>query len=159
MLLEDMISKSKVALVAMIIGTMTAASTLFNNVHAAPTTVVSGRGTGTFTCGDGTQVNTVFNLSVQKVKSKDSGTSFKLFGFWDVSIPNFQTIASGSVYSGKVGKTSYSVLAIEFQGSQCPGNDTPAKGTITGNCGQDAQVQLRFENGDHGTFTGNFVCF
>ena len=50
-----------------------------SNAHAAPTTIVSGRGSGTFTCGDGTEFSgVVLNLNIQKQKGK--GQTFKLSG-------------------------------------------------------------------------------
>jgi hypothetical protein len=156
------ITKSKVALLAAIMGIMLAASTLFSNVQAAPTTVLQGRGTeGSYTCGDGTEnTNVGFNIFVQKQSGKDK--TFKLSGSATIfSRDGFDSTIDTFIYGGKTGKNSFSLLSIDqFNNNLCPNDSTPSKGTISGQCNvAGAQVQFRFDNGGHGTFTGNIVCF
>lgn len=129
------------------------ASSVFANVHAAPTTVASGRGTGTLTCADGTDTpNLAFSFSVQKEKGKLSGS-------WNALSPDFNSL-SGGIYGGKIGKTSLTFLiTLDFFQSQICSNDpVPTKGTITTQCGQGTNIAFKFENGAHATVSGNVVC-
>jgi hypothetical protein len=155
------ISKSKIAVLTVIIGMMMAASSVFANAHAAPTTVLNGRGTGTYTCADGTEnTNLQFFIFVNKEKGKTS--QFKLSGSWSIYPQGgFDSGIQGTIYGGKIGKTSYSLLSIDqfHSGFVCPNDALPSKGTVTGQCGQGVNVEFKSENGGHGTFTGNIVCY
>jgi hypothetical protein len=97
---------NKIAVIGILVGTMMAASSLFATVHAAPTTAVQGKGTGSFHCGNG--VDTVqgdFSIFVNKEKGK-------LGGQWTLFTPDFSSI-SGTIYGGKIGKTTFTLLSIE----------------------------------------------
>ena len=147
-----MLSKSKIVIVAMIIGSMTAASTIFSNVYAAPTTTINGRGTGTFTCADNTE-NPNLGLFISAHQGKIKGLQIdKLSGSWQLNSPDFSGQLFGEIYGGKISKTGYSLLATEFNNfGICPNDATPVKGTIMGQCGQGVKVQFNFENGAHGS--------
>jgi hypothetical protein len=147
------ISKTNVAIVAIMVATLMAASSMITKAYAAPTTIVQARGTGTYTCSDGTDnPNLTLSLNVQKEKGKLSGQWFAL-------TQDFNQI-SGGIYGGKIGKTSVNLLALVdfFFSGPCPNDHAPSKGTITAQCGEGTKVDLKFENGEHGTFTGNVVC-
>ena len=67
---------------------------------------------------------------------------------------------------GKIVKSNFSLLgnAQSEIVSFCsdlhvqPKEPLPSKGTITGNC-EGVQVEVKFENGGHGTATANVVYF
>jgi hypothetical protein len=124
-------------------------------------TVLNGRGTGTYTCADGTEnTNLQFFISVNKEKGKTS--QFKLSGSWSIYPQGgFDSGIQGTIYGGKIGKTSYSLLSIDqfHSGFVCPNDALPSKGKVTGQCGQGVNVQFKPENGGHGIFTGNIVCY
>jgi hypothetical protein len=147
------ISRTKVALVAIMMVTLVAASTMITKAYAAPTTIVQARGTGSYTCSDGTENQ---NLNMDFKAQKDKG---KVSGSWFVLTPDFNQIA-GEIYGGKIGKTSVNLLAIVdfFNSGPCPNDHAPSKGTITAQCGEGTKVEFKFENGEHGTFTSNVVC-
>jgi hypothetical protein len=155
------ISKSKIATLTVIVGMMMVASSVFANVHAAPTTVLNGRGTGTYTCADGTE-NTDLGFFIFVNKEKGKANQFKLSGSWSIFPQGgFDSGIQGNIYGGKIGKTSYSLLSVDqfHSGFVCPNDATPSKGTVTGQCGQGVNIEFKFENGGHGTFTGNIVCY
>ena len=150
----DKVSINKIVLIALMAGTMIGMSTMISSANAAPTTIASGRGTGTFTCADGTDnPNLTLSFRVEKDKGKVSGQ-------WNVLTEDFNQLA-GPIYGGKIGKTSLTLLSILdfFQSPICSSDPVPTKGIITANCGQGTQVELKFENGAHGTFSTNVICF
>jgi hypothetical protein len=152
--LVDKISRTKVALVVVMIATLMVASTMITRAYAAPTTIANARGTGTFTCGDGTEnPNLTMSFRVQKDKGKLSGQ-------WFVLTQDFNQIG-GQIYGGKIGKTNVNLLALVdfFFSGPCPNDHAPSKGTVTAQCGEGVQVQFKFDNGEHGEFTSNVVCF
>ena len=155
MFLDDMnkISKTNISILAIVISTLMAASTVFSSTYAAPVTVANGRGTGTLTCADGTDnSNLAFSFSVQKEKGK-------LTGSWNVITPDFNSLGGG-IYGGKIGKTSLTLFTTLdfFQSQVCSNDPVPTKGTITAQCGQGTNIEFKFENGAHATVTGNVVC-
>ena len=87
----------------------------------------------------------------------------KLGGQWNVVDREVNNgdggFISGIFYGGKMGKTSFNLLAIHnhLEGL-CDNDSVPTKGTITGQCGLGAKIDVRFENGAHGTFTGSVNC-
>jgi hypothetical protein len=157
----------KVLILAILTATLLAGSTLVTGAHAAPTTKVQGQGTGTFTCGDGTfHSDSKLNFEAQLTKPlsvKSPGPSHKLFGNWRIvtKIDDAFRSISSNIYGGKIGKSDFSLLATISRSGQgiCDDDPSPSKGTITGSCGLGVKVDLQFETGAHGTFTGNVVCF
>jgi hypothetical protein len=125
---------------------------------APPITDINGRGTGTFTCQDNTEnTNLVFFINANKGKPNDPGG--KLSGSWQLNSPDFSGQIQGGIFGGKISKTTYSFLATEFNSNGiCPNDATPVDGTLTGQCGLGAHLQLRFDNGAHGEITANIIC-
>ena len=148
------ISKSRLAILVMVIATMMITSTMVINAYAAPTTRILGVGKGDYFCSDGRNNarDIPFSIEATKGQGKVSGS---------YAIKGLGGEISGDIYGGKIGKTSYSLLSIKRTDINiCPGDALPLKGTITGTCDQDQdQLEFRFENGQHGTFTGNVICF
>ena len=155
MFLSDMdkLSKTNISILGIVISTLLATSTMIASAYAAPTTVASGRGTGTLTCADGTDnPNLAFSFSVHKEKEKLSGS-------WNAISPDFNSL-SGGIYGGKISKTSLTLLTTLdfFQSQICSNDPVPTKGTITAQCGQGTNIEFKFENGADATITGNVVC-
>jgi hypothetical protein len=147
------VSRTKISILTLIISALMATSTMIGSIYAAPTTVASGRGTGTLTCADGTNIpNLAFSFSVHKEKGKLSGS-------WNAIAPDFNSL-SGGIYGGKIGKTSLTFLTTLdfFQSQICSNDPVPTKGTITAQCGQGTNIEFKFENGAHATISGNVVC-
>jgi hypothetical protein len=94
-----------------------------------------------------------FDFSVRKDKGK-------LGGSWNALSPDFNSLG-GSIYGGKIGKNGLALLNTLdfFQSAICSNDPVPTKGTITAECGQRANIEFKFENGAHATFTGNVICF
>ena len=68
---------------------------------------------------------------------------------------------TGNIYSGKISKADFSLLSTISRAGQgiCDNDPSPSKGPVPGHCGLEVKVNLQFETGAHGTFTGNVVCF
>lgn len=160
---RNMIATGKIPYLVVIITTLMVVSTLTTNAHAVPILSVRGLATGTFTCGDGAiHTNSFLQIDAGHF-SKLSGQSQKLGGQWNVvdRVANNGDggFISGIFYGGKMGKTSFNLLAIHnhLEGI-CDNDPVPAKGTISGQCGLGAKIEVQFENGAHGTFTGSVNC-
>ena len=150
-------------LVVVIITTLMVVSTLTTNAHALPILSVRGVPTGTFICGDGTvHTNSFLQIDAGHF-SKSQGQSQKVGGQWNVVDREANNgdggFISGTFYGGKMGKTSFNLLAIynHVEGI-CDNDPIPAKGTISGQCGLNARIEVQFENGAHGTFSGSINC-
>jgi len=146
-----------------IIATLMIASTMVAGAHAAPTRKVQGHGEGTFTCGDGTvHASSELNFDAQPIP-KAPGPSQKLFGSWRIvsEVDNGFGSVTGNIYGGKVTKAGFTLLSTISRSGLgiCDDDPSPSKGTITGQCGLDVKIDLQFETGAHGSFTGNVVCF
>lgn len=153
----------KMPILFVIIATLMIASTMVAGAHAAPTRKVQGQGTGTLICGDGTQYpNSNLRIEAQPLP-KSPGPSQKLFGSWSIvsRVDNGFGDITGNIYGGKISKSEFTLLStISRTGSGiCDDDPSPSKGTITAQCGLGVKVDLQFETGAHGSFTGNVVCF
>lgn len=151
------VANNIIAIVIMSMGTILAPAILIS-AYAAPTTVLNGAGVADFSCADGivTNHNIPFQIDAQKGPSKTQ--TFKLSGSFAIQDGGGELL--GNIYGGKIGKSAFSLSAIEqSQNNFCPAEPLPSKGTITGACGQGVQIEFKFENGGHGTGTGNIVCY
>ena len=154
---------SKIAIIVIMTATLMMTSTMITGAYALPTLSVRGLATGIFTCGDGAvHTNSFLQIDAGHF-SKSQGQSQKLGGQWNVVDREVNNgdggFISGIFYGGKMGKTSFNLLAIHnhLEGL-CDNDSVPTKGTITGQCGLGAKIDVRFENGAHGTFTGSVNC-
>ena len=148
---------SKIAIIVIMTATLMMTSTMITGAYALPTLSVRGLATGIFTCGDGAvHTNSFLQIDAGHF-SKSQGQSQKLGGQWNVVDREVNNgdggFISGIFYGGKMGKTSFNLLAIHnhLEGI-CDNDPVPAKGTISGQCGLGAKIEVQFENGAHGTF-------
>ena len=154
---------SKISILVIMIATLMITSTIITGVYAVPTRKVQGQGTGTLICGDGSQYpNSNLRIEAQPT-DKSPGPSHKLFGFWSIvsRVDDGFGDITGNIYGGKISKAEFTLLStISRTGSGiCDDDPSPSKGTITGQCGLGVKIDLQFETGAHGSFTGNVVCF
>ena len=154
---------SKVSIIVIMIATLMITSTIITGAFAHPREKFRVKEQVHFTCGDGTfHTNSILNFEAQPA-SKSPGPSQKLFGHWGIvtKIDDAARTITGNIYSGKINKASFDLLSTIFRAGQgiCDSDPSPSKGTITGQCGLGVKVNLQFETGAHGTFTGNVVCF
>jgi hypothetical protein len=153
---------SKISIIVIMTVTLMITSTMISGAYALPTLRIQGGGTGTFICGDGA-VHTSSILQIDARPFKTKGPSQKLTGEWSVLNHEVNNgdggFLSGFFYGGKMGKTSFNLLVIfnHLEGL-CDNDSVPTQGTITGQCGLGAKIDVRFENGAHGTFTGSVNC-
>ena len=155
---------SKISIIViMTAATLMITSTMITGAYALPTLNVRGLATGTFTCGDGAvHTNSFLQIDAGHF-SKSKGPSQKLGGQWNVVDREVNNgdggFISGTFYGGKMGKTSFNLLAIHnhLEGL-CDNDSVPTKGTITGQCGLGAKIDVRFENGVSWNFTGSVNC-
>ena len=155
---------SKVSIIVIMIATLMITSTMATSAHAAPILRIQGGGTGTFICGDGSVHTSSILQSFDARLSKTKSQSQKVTGEWSVFNREVNSgdggTVSGIFYGGKMGKTSFNLLGIfNHPEGLCDNDPIPTKGPITGQCGLGAKIDFRFENGDHGTFTGSMNCF
>lgn len=153
---------NKTSIAAVVTAILMIASATVASTDAAPTRVVQGQGTGTLTCSDGTTFGNS-NLSFD-AQPRDKGQPQKLIGFWRIFNSEANNgeggAVQGNIYGGKISKSSFELLSLFGQApSLCENDPIPSKGTITGRCGLGVDITIQFENGVHGTFTGNTVCF
>lgn len=153
----------KMPFLIVLIAALLIGSSMVTSTHAAPTRKVQGQTTGTFTCGDGTIFpNSNLRFEVQPTP-KSPGPTHKLFGFWSIVSPvdNGFGSVSGNIYGGKISKADFTLLSTISRAGLgiCDNDPSPSKGTITGECGLGVKVDIQFETGAHGSFTGNVVCF
>ena len=156
---------SKISILVIMIATLMITSTMITGAYAAPARKVQGQGTGTLTCGDGTiHTNSNLNFDAQpRSKSDQPGPSHKFIGSWGINsrVDNGFGAISGNIYSGKISKSDFTLLSTISRAGLgiCDNDPSPSKGTITGQCGLGVKVNLQFETGARGAFTGNVVCF
>jgi hypothetical protein len=115
---------------------------------------VSGSGSGSITCADGTRVGSG-SISFVAFKS-----DVPLHGSWEVvsistSEPSQNT--GGSFQTGNIGSNQYTLSGTEISDSICKGNP-PTPVTISGQCGQGVIIELSADNGGKGIFTGDVTC-
>jgi hypothetical protein len=157
------ISTSKITILAVVIATLMITSTMATVAHALPTLTVHGQGTGTFTCGDGTVLPNSFLRIDAGHPFKSKGPSQKVGGLWTVVNSEVNNgdggFINGIFYGGKIGKSSFNLLGIfnHVEGI-CDNDSIPTEGIITGQCGLGATIDVRFENGAHGTFSSSVNC-
>ena len=120
-----------------------------NNNHG-----VSGSGSGSITCSDGTRVDGG-TISFVAFKS-----DVPLHGSWEVvsiSTSGPSHNAGGSFQTGNIGSNQYTLAGTEISDSICKGNP-PSPAMISGQCGQGVTIELNAENGEKGIFTGDMTC-
>lgn len=151
----DVFSKSKIAILVMVIGTMFTTSSLVTNAYAAPKGGVIGSGVVLFTCGDGTRVDEALSFRMEALREQGKNKFVGSFELRD----SHGGLIEGDINGGKTGKTSFSLLSnyLDHVGL-CTDDSIPSKGTITGTCGNTVQLELKFENGANGEGIGNFDC-
>jgi hypothetical protein len=115
---------------------------------------VSGSGSGSITCSDGTRVD---GGSISFVSFK---SDVSIHGSWEIvsirtSGPLLNT--GGSFQTGNIGSNQYTLSGTEISDSICKGNP-PTPATISGQCGQRVLIELNAENGKKGIFTGDVTC-
>ena len=125
---------SKIAIIVIMTATLMMTSTMITGAYALPTLSVRGLATGIFTCGDGAvHTNSFLQIDAGHF-SKSQGQSQKLGGQWNVVDREVNNgdggFISGRLYGGKMGKTSFNLLAIhnDLEGL-CDNNYVPTKGT------------------------------
>jgi hypothetical protein len=115
---------------------------------------VSGSGSGSITCSDGTRVD---SGSISFVAFKGV---VPIHGSWEVvSISNSgpSQNTGGSFQTGNIGSNQYTLSGTEISDSICRGNP-PTPATISGQCGQGVIIELNADNGEKGSFTGDVIC-
>jgi hypothetical protein len=115
---------------------------------------VSGSGSGSIACSDGTRVE---GGSISFVAFK---SNVPIHGSWEVvsvRISGASQNTGGSFQTGHIGSDQYTLTGRPISDSICRGNpSTPA--TISGQCGQGVTIELNADNGDKGIFTGDVTC-
>ena len=115
---------------------------------------ISGSGSGSIACSDGTRVE---GGSISFVAFK---SNVPLHGSWEVV--NIRTSGAsqntgGSFQTGHIGTDQYTLTGRQISDSICRGNPSiPA--TISGQCGQGVTIELNADNGEKGIFTGDVTC-
>ena len=129
---------SKIAIIVIMTATLMMTSTMITGAYALPTLSVRGLATGIFTCGDGAvHTNSFLQIDAGHF-SKSQGQSQKLGGQWNVVDREVNNgdggFISGIFYGGKMGKTSFNLLAIHnhLEGL-CDNDSVPTKGLLQDN--------------------------
>jgi hypothetical protein len=120
-----------------------------NNNHG-----VSGSGSGSVACSDGTRVE---GGSISFVAFK---SNVPLHGSWEVvsiSTSGASQNTGGSFQTGHIGSDQYTLTGRQISDSICRGNP-PTPATISGQCGQGVTIELNADNGEKGIFTGDVTC-
>ncbi len=133
------------------------ASPFQNALRGLPVNInqgVSGSGSGSITCSDGTRVD---GGSISFVAFK---SDVPIHGSWEVvsissSGPALNT--AGSFQTGNIGSNQYTLSGAQISDSICRGN-LPTPATISGQCGQGVIIELNADNGEKGIFTGDVTC-
>ncbi len=148
-------SKKCIPVILFLMGSMIISSGMAINIHAAPSSGVTGSGQVLFVCGDMTRVNEVlsFSLDVGEAHGK-----VKLVGSFILRDTQGGLI-EGDIAGGKISKSSFLLQSnyLNHVGI-CTSDSIPSQGTISGTCGQTNDLVLRFENGANGRGTGIFTC-
>ena len=115
---------------------------------------VSGSGSGSIACSDGTRVE---GGSISFVAFK---SNVPLHGSWEVvsiRTSGASQNTGGSFQTGHIGSDQYTLTGSQISDSICRGNP-PTPATISGQCGQGVTIELNADNGEKGTFTGDVTC-
>jgi len=119
-----------------------------------PSSNVSGSGSGSIACSDGTRVE---GGSISFVAFK---SNVPLHGSWEVvsiRTSGASQNTGGSFQTGHIGSDQYTLTGSQISDSICRGNP-PTPATISGQCGQGVTIELNADNGEKGTFTGDVTC-
>jgi hypothetical protein len=115
---------------------------------------ISGSGSGSIACSDGTRVE---GGSISFVAFK---SNVPLHGSWEVvsiRTSGASQNTGGSFQTGHIGTDQYTLTGRQISDSICRGNPSiPA--TISGQCGQGVTIELNADNGEKGIFTGDVTC-
>jgi hypothetical protein len=115
---------------------------------------VSGSGSGSISCSDGTRVG---GGSISFVAFR---SNVPLHGSWEVVSIRSSGVSyntGGSFQTGQIGTDQYTLAGIQISDSICRGNP-PTPATISGQCGQGVTIELNADNGEKGIFTGDVTC-
>ena len=115
---------------------------------------VSGSGSGSVACSDGTRVE---GGSISFVAFK---SNVPLHGSWEVVSIRTSGVSQntgGSFQTGHIGTDQYTLTGRQISDSICRGNP-PMPATISGQCGQGVTIELNADNGEKGIFTGDVTC-
>ncbi len=115
---------------------------------------VSGSGSGSIVCSDGTRVE---GGSISFVAFK---SNVPIHGSWEVvsvRTSGASQNTGGSFQTGHIGSDQYTLTGRQISDSICRGNP-PTPATISGQCGQGVTIELNADNGDKGIFTGDVTC-
>ena len=115
---------------------------------------VSGSGSGSIACSDGTRVE---GGSISFVAFK---SNVPIHGSWEVvsvRTSGASQNTGGSFQTGHIGSDQYTLTGRQISDSICRGNP-PTPATISGQCGQGVTIELNADNGDKGIFTGDVTC-
>ena len=108
---------SRISIIVIMTSTLMITSTMITGAYALPTLSVRGLATGTFTCGDGAvHTNSFFQIDAGHFFIRGKAHPQKLGGKWNVVDREVNNgdggFISGTFYGGKMGKTSFNLLAI-----------------------------------------------
>jgi len=115
---------------------------------------VSGSGSGSIACSDGTRVE---GGSISFVAFK---SNVPIHGSWEVvsvRTSGASQNTGGSFQTGHIGSDQYTLTGRQISDSICRGNP-PTPATISGQCGQGVTIELNAANGEKGIFTGDVTC-
>jgi hypothetical protein len=115
---------------------------------------ISGSGSGSIACPDGTRVE---GGSISFVAFK---SNVPLHGSWEVvsiRTSGASQNTGGSFQTGHIGTDQYTLTGRQISDSICRGNP-PIPATISGQCGQGVTIELNADNGEKGIFTGEVTC-
>jgi hypothetical protein len=115
---------------------------------------ISGSGSGSIACSDGTRVE---GGSISFVAFK---SNVPLHGSWEVvsiRTSGASQNTGGSFQTGHIGTDQYTLTGRQISDSICRGNP-PIPATISGQCGQGVTIELNADNGEKGIFTGEVTC-
>ncbi len=115
---------------------------------------VSGSGSGSIACSDGTRVE---GGSISFVAFK---SNVPIHGSWEVvsiRTSGASQNTGGSFQTGHIGSDQYALTGSQISDSICRSNP-PTPATISGQCGQGVTIELNADNGEKGIFTGDVTC-
>jgi hypothetical protein len=126
-------------------------SLFYKVANAAPTKVLSGSGTGTVTCPNGSTVN---NVQVFIQVFREGKTTSGSISIFDQATGNDKQLR---ITQGQINPQQYKLQGIEDFDGIC-GASTPATFSLSGTCGAGGTGQLTAANGERVSFSGNFAC-
>ena len=115
---------------------------------------VSGSGSGSIACSDGTRVD---GGSISFVAFK---SNVPIHGSWEVVSVRTSGVSQntgGSFQTGHIGSDQYTLSGRQISDNICRGSP-PMPATISGQCGQGVTIELNADNGEKGVFTGDVTC-